>query len=148
LFVVGFIFYIPLMVVSTVLATISLNLAAFVLFIGPMIAMWLFFYLIFTPHGLILAGRSLWRAAIESIQLVRWNMIQVIGLLISIILINRVLDWLLVMAENGSWFTIVSILGHAFISTSLVTATFIFYQDRHPIFRDSLISNQSGNRQS
>jgi hypothetical protein len=34
------------------------------------------------------------------------------------------------MAENGTWFTMFNILIHAFVSTSLVAAFFILYQDR------------------
>jgi len=41
------------------------------------------------------------------------------------------LDWLLLLAEDGGWFTAVSILGHGFVSTSLVVATFNFYRDRY-----------------
>jgi hypothetical protein len=70
---------------------------------------------------------------LESFQIVRRNLLSGLGLLLSLIVISQLLDWLLLMAEDGSWFTLVSIMGHAFVSTALVTATFLFYRDRYSI---------------
>jgi len=125
------IFYIPLILVSSLLSLVSGVLAMVVLFVGPMVGLWIVFYLSFVPHGLILNERPLLRAAVESFQLVQRNLLPGMGLLIVVMGINRVLDWLLLLAEDGSWFTAVSIVGHSFVSTALVVATFIFYRDRY-----------------
>ena len=55
----------------------------------------------------------------------------VVFFLFAIFIIGTLLDWLLIMVENGSWFTLVNIAGHAFVSTAIVAAFFIFYRDRY-----------------
>jgi hypothetical protein len=129
----AFILYIPLVVVSTLLAFASTGLAALVLFIGPVFAIWLVFYLTFVPHGLMLYGRPLRKAIVESVRIIQGNLLSAMALLVGIILINQALDWLLLLAEDGSWFSAVSIVGHAYVSTALVVATFIFYRYRYEI---------------
>ena len=131
LFVVALILYTPLIIVGAVVSILSQGLASIILLMGPVVLIWLLIYLSFTPHGLALNGRSLWRAMIESLQLVRHNMLPVINLLLLILLIGQAMDWALLLADNGSWLTWASIWSHAFVSTSLLAATFIFYRDRH-----------------
>lgn len=125
------IFFIPLMIISSLLSLVSGGLGMVVLFAGPMVGLWVLFYLSFVPHGLILNERSLMRAVVESFQLVRANLMPGLGLLLLVAGINRGMDWLLLLAEDGGWFTAVSIFGHGFVSTALVVATFIFYRDRY-----------------
>lgn len=139
LFIIGFVLYLPLLIISGLLAMFSGSLATFILFTGPVFAIWLLFYLCFVPHGLILQNRPFWRAIVESFQLVQRNLLATLGLLISVLVINRALDALLAAAESGSWFTAVGILGHAYISTALVVATFVFYR-----YRYAIMAGQSG----
>jgi hypothetical protein len=61
---------------------------------------------------------------------VQGNLTVVLAMLLFIILIGALVDWLLILAENGTWFTLFNILIHAFVSTSLVTAFFVLYEDR------------------
>jgi hypothetical protein len=123
--------YVPLLLVSSMLSLFSGSLATIMLLVMPMIAIWLLFYLSLAPHGLVLYSRPLWRAVIESVRLIRGNLLSAMGLVIVLMVISRVMDWLLLVAEDGSWFTLFSIMGHAFVSTALVVATFLFYRDRY-----------------
>jgi hypothetical protein len=123
--------FIPLILLSSLLSLWSAPLATLVLFVGPMVVLWSLFYLSFVPHGLILNERPMTSATIESFKLIQRNLVPVLGLLVVIMAVNRLMDWLLLLAEDGGWFTAVSILGHGFVSTSLVTASFIFYRDRY-----------------
>ncbi len=129
--VVAFIVYTPLMIVGALVSLLSQGLASIIILMGPVILMWLLIYLSFTPHGMVLNGRSLWRAMIESLQIIRRYMLPAMGLLLMLILIGQALDWVLLLADEGAWLTWVSIWGHAFVSTALLAATFIFYRDRH-----------------
>lgn len=121
----------PLLLVGALVSLISTVLSSIVLMLLPMLGLWLLFYLGLVPHGLLLHRRPVWRATVESFQILRTNMLAALGLLLLMLIIGRVVDWLLLLAEDGSWFTAVSILGHAYVSTALVAATFIFYRDRY-----------------
>ncbi|MCP4425179.1 MAG: hypothetical protein GY803_11850 [Chloroflexi bacterium] len=130
-FVAATVVYMPLVIVGAVISILSQGLASIIILMGPVVLMWLLIYLSLTPHGLALHGRPLWRAMIESLQLIRFYMLPALSLLLLIFMIGQALDWALLLADDGSWLTWVSIWGHAFVSTSLLAATFIFYRDRH-----------------
>ena len=131
LLTLGFVMYLPLLLMGRLFYVVSPALAALALIMGPVIMLWLVVYLFFAPHGLILHGRSLVQAASESMRLVRVHMFSVLGLLLAVFIIRNLLGMLLLLADDGSWLTLAGILGHAFVMTSLVTATFIFYRDRY-----------------
>jgi hypothetical protein len=124
--------YVPLLPLSLLLGLISALLAAFVLMTGPVMILWMIIYLFFAPHGLALNGRSLLEAATESIYLVRAHLFSVVGLMMILFLGRNILATILLLADDGSWLTLASIFGHAFVMTSLVAATFIYYRDRYP----------------
>ncbi|MCB9431017.1 MAG: hypothetical protein H6668_03450 [Ardenticatenaceae bacterium] len=123
--------YIPSVIVGTILALLVGPLGFATLFLVPLVGMWVVIYLCFVPHGLIRNGRSLRRAIVESGMIVHSQLSTVLTLLLTIWLINATVDSLLLWAEDGTWFTLIAIIGHAFISTATLMATFIFYQDRY-----------------
>ncbi len=123
--------YIPVVIVGVLAALISQGLASVVLLAGPVLILWLVVYLVFAPHGIFVNGRPLGRAMIESLQMMRYFLLSAVTLLLFVILIGQSVDWLLLLADDGSWLTWVGIWGHAFVSTALLAATFIFYRDRY-----------------
>lgn len=128
--VVMLIIYIPLAMVSMLVSFLSSTLGLLVMFMGPLIAVWLVMAAYFVPQGLTLYGRSPAQALMISLQLIRIHGTTAMGLILAVMLIGGLMDQFLVLMEDGSWITLVSILTHAFVSTSLITATFIFYRDR------------------
>lgn len=131
--IMGLALYIPLLPISLVLGFISTVLAALVLFLGPVIMMWVVIYLFFVPFGLAWHGRSLFQTAVESLQLVRLHLIPTLGMLLALLIIRNLLSMVLLIADDGSWLTLAGMVGHAFVMTSLVAATFIFYRDRYQV---------------
>lgn len=125
--------YIPVLAVGILAALISQGLASVVILAGPVLILWSVVYLFFTPHGIFVNGRPLGRAMVESFQMMRYFLLPAITLLLMVLLIGRSVDWLLLLADDGSWLTGFSILAHAFVSTALLAATFIFYRDRYNV---------------
>ncbi len=130
LFVFLMILYLPLSLVSFLLTLLSPFLGLLALLGGMVLVMWVILAAFFVPQSIALNGRFPHRAFLESIQLIRQNGTTVMGIILVIILGGNLLDQFLLLSDNGSWITAVSILAHAFISTSFLTATFIFYRDR------------------
>jgi hypothetical protein len=122
--------YIILLPVVLLLSLLGGGLGG-VLFFLQLVVAWLLIYLSFTPQGMTLHDRPVMPALIESVRLVQRNLGSTLLLLLSILLIGRGVAWVLLTADDGSWLTLGSIFGHAFISTALLAATFIFYRDRH-----------------
>jgi hypothetical protein len=130
------ILYIPLIIVGTILFMINSTIGSLALLVGPFLIAWVVIVLSMAPYGIVLNGRPLLRAVVESARLVQTNLPSVIYLLFTVLLIGALLDWLLFAVENGTWLTLVNIMGHAFVSTALVAAVFIFYRDRYAVMFD------------
>ena len=130
LFLILLILYIPLMLLATVFAAISPVLGGVIAVFAPVVMIFAIIQFIFVPHALILHGRPLANGMIESSLIIRKNLMATINLFFTLVLINYLMNSLLLWADDGSWLTAASIVGHAFVSTGLVTAVFIFYHDR------------------
>lgn len=136
--------YIPISLGATAVALLSPAIASLVLTFGIVAILWLFFYLSFSLHGVLLNDRPVFWSLFESLRLVQSNSLQVLLLLLLVLGIREGLSWLWLWAGTGGWFTIVSIIGHAFITTGLLTATFIYYRERY----QSLTEDPDGKIQS
>jgi len=133
----GLIALFPFFCLSMVAALFSVNLATLVWFVGAMPLMTLILYGFFGPHGLLLHSRPILSALRESFSLMQMHLMSALGLFLVIYLLGNGLTILWQIADDGSWLTLVSIVGHGFISTALAAATFIFYRDRYPTLADS-----------
>jgi len=116
--------------VASMLSFLAPILGLLILFMSFSAAVWLVIYLIFTPHGIILYRFNLKQAALESIRTVRFNLMStfsfVVITLVIIWLANRV--WML--PDEGSWYGVLALGGHAFVSAMLLAASYAFFQDR------------------
>jgi hypothetical protein len=125
------ILYIPVTLVSAVLALLSPALLSAAVLVTIVAIFWLLLFLGFTLPGLFIDDLPILKSVRNSVRFVRFHMNTALPLLILIYIINSVMSLVWLSADNGSWLTFVSIFGHAFVSTALVVATFIFYRDRH-----------------
>lgn len=129
---IAVILFTPFFCMSFLTILISPNLTMLLWFIGAMPAMTLVLYGFFGPHAILLHARPVLIALRESINLVRQHQMTAIGLFLLVYIVGNGMTLLWRIADNGSWLTLVSIVGHGFVSTSLAAATFIFYRDRYP----------------
>ncbi len=125
-----FIIYIPMILLATGLAAINPILGVAAAVFAPVLLLSILLQFIFVPHGLILHGRPLVNAMVESSLIIRKNLMGCITLLFTIVLINYLMSSIMLLADNGSWLTGASIIGYAFVGTAMITAVFIFYHDR------------------
>ena len=126
------------LLVLTAVAFLIAGLAALLLpllgigvsFVAISLLFWLLVYLIFTPHGIIRYRLGVVRAMLESALLVRWNFMSTVGFLGVAVLISWLTNMVWSLAAGGSWYGLLSIVGHAFISGMLITSSYAYYQDR------------------
>lgn len=95
------------------------------------VLLWMLLYAAFALHGMVLKDRGVFGAIWDSARLVQWNLMAAMGLFIVIFLINWGLGYVWSLPKPDSWLTLAGIGGHAFVSTGLVAATFVFYKDRY-----------------
>jgi hypothetical protein len=99
--------------------------------IGVSILFWAIVYLWFTPHGIIRYRFGVVQAMLESIYLVRWNLFSTIGFLLTSYVITWLSTQVWLLPTEDSWYSILAMVGHAFVGATLLAASYVFYQGRH-----------------
>ena len=131
LLLIGIMLTLPIMAVATLLAAWSDWLATLLVWLGFMFFLWLLYHLFFTVHGILVNEQSLPVAALTSLRLVSFNSFSTMGLVTLALSISTGLNYLWMLPKGDSWMLLVGIVGHALISSGLIAATFVYYQDRH-----------------
>jgi hypothetical protein len=124
-----FILFLPLTMMLGLLAMASPLLANIALFVVLFLSFWLVVPLFFTPHGIFIRRQSAFRSIFSSLRMTRFTLPTSGMFVLSAFLLSRGLDLLWSAPENGSWLTLVGFAGHAFITTVLLAASFIYYRD-------------------
>jgi len=110
---------------SVLMVLPSLGTLPFILM--GMIAVWVVLPLAFSPHGIFSGELQAAKSIITSIRLVRSFMSATGMFFILIILLGYGLNILWATPEPDSWMLLIGIIGHAYISTGLLAASFIYY---------------------
>lgn len=90
---------------------------------------WLLAPLLFSPHGIILNQLNVLSSILRGFYLTRLTLPSTSMLFLIIILLSEGLDILWNIPENTSWLLLLGIIGHAFVTTSLLAASFVYYHD-------------------
>ncbi len=127
---------IPVIIVAGLFSGISMWIATLVVWAGLMLFLWLVMHLFFAVHGILLGELSVFTASWVSLRLVAFNAFSVMGLVAAVLGISAGLNYVWSLPGENSWMMLMGIAGHAVISSGLVAATFVFYQDRYRYWRE------------
>jgi hypothetical protein len=115
------------LITSIMLFLPALGTLPFMIF--GLLFIWVLLPLVFTPHGIFLGEMKTPKSIMTSIKFVRASMSGTGFFFILIILIGYGMDLLWSTPGTQSWMMLVGILGHGFISSGLLAASFVFYRD-------------------
>lgn len=121
----------PVALLAGMVSLFSQTLATFFLMGAAVFVIWIVMFLGYTPQGMTLNPRGFLPTIVESVNLFRTNLPASLGLLFLVTLLRRLLSFILLTADSGTWVTGINLLAHAYISTALIMALFIFYRDRY-----------------
>ncbi len=121
----------PLLIVFSLFAQISPNITEFAIIFLLLFAMWLIVPIFFSAHGIFARNENLIRSIISSFHLSRYSLPTSSFFVLGVILLSQGFNTLWLVPEPGSWMMLVGILGHAFITTALLAASFIYYSDMY-----------------
>lgn len=107
----------------------GLTVGQFALYMVGGLALWAFFPLLFSPHGIFVRRRVMMASVREGYRITRLTMPQTGLLFITILLINEGLGILWRVPEEASWLMLVGVFGHAFVATGLLAASFVYYRE-------------------
>ena len=130
LYVAGIIFGLGISFIASLFTFVSVAFGVIIAFLGFTFGFWIFVYLFFTPHGIVRYELGIIRAMLESATLVRWNLLPVVGFLGVSFLISWLTSQAWILPTEDSWFLLLAILGHAFVSATLLAGSYAFYQNR------------------
>ena len=130
LWVVGLIvILIPTMVVLTFLTLLSPLLASGILLIALFFSFWLIVPLFFTPHGIFVRRQNAFYSIFTSLKMARFTLPTSALFVLCVFLLTTGLNYLWSVPTGDSWMLLVGIAGHAFITTALLAASFVYYRD-------------------
>jgi len=127
-----FLLAIPISCFLSVIMLSGLGLERFgfilLLIVGGLMLWWLI-PLFFTPHGIIAKHLGIRKSIPESIRLTRATLPISGFLVLTLIVLSEGLKLLWRVPPENSWFTLVGIVGHSFVVTSLIAASFVYYRE-------------------
>jgi hypothetical protein len=134
LFCVGFsilatILGVPLMLILAYLNQIDTFIMQLAFFAIAMVASWLIVPVFFAPHGIFLRGQNVLNSIASSLRMARFTLPSASMFVLTIFILGQGLNYLWSVPEDDSWMLLVGVAGHAFITTSLLAASFIYYRD-------------------
>jgi hypothetical protein len=121
----------PVLLIFGLLTVINPGLAQVAAFLFALVLVWLLLPVFFSPHGIFTRQQHAFASILSSFWLVRFTLPSSGLFVLSILVISHGLSLLWRVPEQSSWMTAVGILGHAFVTTSLLAASFIYYRDMH-----------------
>ena len=127
------IFFMAILVVGSCAATgitiFSVSLGQMVIILFGVISFWLIFPLIFSPHGIYSKGQKAWKSLLSSIRLTNLTFLKTSLFIMLVLLLNQGLNMLWQVPPENSWLMLISVIGHAFVTTGMLSASFVYYQD-------------------
>jgi hypothetical protein len=119
----------PMAIVFSLFVQINPTLAQIALFLFALFAMWLIVPVFFVAHGIFVKKENLFRSMLSSFHLSRFTLPTSSFFVISVIILSQGFNILWLTPSSGSWMLLLGIFGHAFITTALLAASFIYYRD-------------------
>ena len=120
---------IPVMMLLGTLALISPSLAQFALLLGLFFFLWTLPAIFFSAHGIFTYEQNALTSIQSSLRMVRFTLPASGLFILSAFLISQGLDFLWRVPPTDSWMTLIGITGHAFISSALLAASFVYYRN-------------------
>lgn len=125
----GITFGLPAVVVVAMLILFSPGLAVVAQIVFSLLIMWLAVPIFFSAYGVFAEAQNAFVSIWNSFRILRFGLPPLGWFALLAVIINQGMDLVWSIPPSESWMTLIGIFGHAFISTGLLAASFIFYRD-------------------
>ena len=120
---------IPFTLLLALVSLFSPVMASIVLFLIAVILFLLVVPFFFMPHGIFVRRQNAFRSIVSSFRMVRYTLLSSALFVLSFFILTIGLNILWSVPADDSWMTLIGIAGHAFITTALLAASFVYYHD-------------------
>jgi hypothetical protein len=100
-----------------------------ILYLYAGFAFWLILPLAFSPQGIFVHQYRMFDSVKASFRLIRKTLPTSVLFILAAFFLSKGLDLLWMAPGESSWLTLVGIAGHAFVTTGLLSASFVYYRD-------------------
>ncbi len=120
----------PVMLLLNLLFMINAVLGEGVLLLLGFVSIWLVVPLFFSPHGIFTRRQNALNSILSGFQMTRFTLPTSSLFVLTVFLLGAGLNiFLWSKAADDSWFVLVGIFGHAFITTALLASSFVYYHN-------------------
>ena len=119
----------PIYTIVLQIAQFDSFIAQFILITMGLFSMWAIVPLFFWPHGVFIKRQNILESILSSWRLARFTMPNSSMFVLCAFILALGLDVIWNIPATDTWWMLVGILGHAFVATSLLAASFIYYRD-------------------
>jgi len=128
----------PLTFVVSILSMISAGVAEAALLIASFFLLWTLMPVLFSMHGIFTHNFNAINSISASVRLVRYFMPGAGFFMIIALILTLGLNAIWSIAPAASWLSVFGIAGHAFISTAIIAASFIYYRGSFQWMQENL----------
>jgi hypothetical protein len=119
----------PMTFVLTILMLLSPALANGAFLVMLILSLWLVVPFFFVPHGIFVRNQNAFYSIFTSLRMTRFTLPTSTLFVFSVLLLSAALNYLWSVPPDDSWMLLIGIAGHAFITTTLLAASFVYYRD-------------------
>ena len=119
----------PILLIIFVAMQLSVVLANLVVLLIALGSVWVIVPIFFWAHGVFLNRQNVLTSALSSIQLTRFTLPTSSLFVMTVFLLSYGLNFLWRLPSQDSWMTLLGIFGHSFVTTALLSASFIYYHE-------------------
>jgi hypothetical protein len=119
----------PILLLLSFLGTIAPVISQVAIFVLALLSAWIVVPIFFAPHGIYLRGENAFHSIYASLRLARFTLPTSSMFVLAVFIISQGLNYLWAVPTDNSWMRVVGIAGHAFVTTTLLAASFIYYRD-------------------
>jgi hypothetical protein len=120
---------IPVLIILSLLASANSFIAQISILVFSFMSMWVVVPLFFWPHGVFLKKQNAIVSIFSSLRMSRFSLPTSSMFVLTVLLLTVGLNYLWSIPPEESWMAVVGIIGHAFVATALLAASFIYYRD-------------------
>ncbi len=120
---------VPAFCIISAVALGNMSLGRFVFLVYGAGLLWMLFPLLLSTHGIFVNRNNSIISIRQGIKITRMTLPTTGLLFLCILLINQGLEIVWRIPTDNSWLTLVGITGHAFVTTGLLAASFVYYRE-------------------
>jgi hypothetical protein len=120
---------VPASCLITIVSLSGMGIGRIGIFVYSVLIAWLIYHLLFSSHGIFVNQRNAWGSIRDGVRISRMTFMNTFLLFLMIFILSEGLDVLWRVPAESSWLAVIGVIGHAFVATGLLAASFVYYRD-------------------